>query len=102
MSLGALHPTLITPETYTLIENIFVNNVLESNIQSGSILSLVTDHLLQFCIISDFIFDYKYLSHFAYDYSHLNANKFLAGHAQLDTAFFTEESFGLDDKFDHF
>ena len=74
---SVLHPTRITETTSTLIDNIFVNNIIGSNIQSGNILSLISDHLPQFCIISDFTCDYKNVSHSSYDYSNLDVNKFL-------------------------
>ena len=84
---SVLHPTRIMDSSSTLIDNIFVNNLLGHNIQSGNILSLISDHLPQFCIISDFIYDYKKVSHISYDYSHFDADRFLADYIQLDTSF---------------
>ena len=99
---SVLHPTRITETTSTLIDNIFVNNVIGSNIQSGNVLSQISDHLPQFCIITDFTCDYKNLSHSSYDYSHLDVNKFLADYADMDFSFSTDKSISLNDKFDNF
>ena len=99
---SVLHPTRITETTSTLIDNIFVNNIIGSNIQSGNILSQISDHLPQFCIISDFTCDYKNLSHSSYDYSRFDVNKFLADYADMDFSFSTDNSICLNDKFDNF
>ena len=99
---SVLHPTLITATASTLIDNIFINNVLGCNIQSGNILSLITDHLPQYCIISDFICDYKISSHIVYDYSHFDVNRFLFLLCRDGMAFLSNASTGIDDKFDNF
>ena len=99
---SVLHPTRLTDTTSTLIDNIYVNNAIGSNIQSGNILSLISDHLPQFCIINDCTFDHKTSSHFSYDYSQFDADKFLADYAEMDTSFLTDQSIGLNGKFDNF
>ncbi len=45
-----LHPTRIKDTSSTLIDNIFLNNVTDCNILSGSLLSMISDHLPQFAI----------------------------------------------------
>ena len=97
-----LHPTRITDTTSTLTDNIFVNIVIGSNIQSGNILYLISDHLPQFCIITDFTCNYKSLSHSSYDYSRFDVNKFLVDYVNKDFSFPTDKSIGLNDKFDNF
>ena len=89
---SVLHPIRITATTSTLIDNIFIKNVLGCNIQSGNILSLKTDHLPQYCIISEFICDYKSLSYIAYDYSHFDVDRFLADYAEIDMTSLSNES----------
>ena len=79
---SVLHPTRITDKTSTLINRIFVNNAIGSNIQSGKVLSLISDHLPQFCIISELKCDYKTLSYKFYDYSHFDANMFVADNTE--------------------
>ena len=96
-----LHPTHITDKTLTLIDNIFVDNAIGSNIQSGNVLSLISDHLPQFCIISELTCDYKNLSHKTYDYSHFYANMFLADYAETIFSIADVNS-DLNDKFDKF
>ncbi len=99
---SVLHPTRITDTTSTLIDNIFVNTAVDSNIQSGNILSLISDHLPQFCIVNECTFDYKNSSYFAYDYSKFDANKFLADYAEIDTHFLTDQNIEMSGKFDKF
>ena len=99
---SVLHPTRITDTSATLIDNIFVSNASDSNIQSGNILSLISDHLPQFCIINDCEFDYNASSYLSYDYSHFDANKFFADYAELDMSFLTDENANLNAKFNEF
>ena len=56
---SVIHPTPISDTCSTLIDNIFVNSAPDSKIHSGNVLSLISDHLPQFCIIYDCKFDYK-------------------------------------------
>ena len=44
-------PTHITKTTTTLIDNIFVLNTLHTNIESGIIITDVSDHLPSICLI---------------------------------------------------
>ena len=99
---SVLHPTRISDTCSTLIDNIFVNSVPDSKIHSGNVLSLISDHLPQFCIIYDCKFDYKASSYLSYDYSHFDANKFLADYAEIDTSFLADQNINLDGKFDNF
>ncbi len=99
---SVLHPTRITDTSATLIDNIFVNTTTDSNIQSGNILSLISDHLPQFCIINNYEFDYKSSSYLSYDYSHFNADSFLADYVELDKSFLTDQNSNLDEKFKQF
>ena len=99
---SVIHPTRITDSTSTLIDNIFVTNFIGQNIQSGNILSLISDHLPQFCIISDFIYEYIKLRHFSHDYSNFDVYKFLSDYVERDTSFLVDKSIGLGDKFGRF
>ena len=96
---SVLHPTRISDTCSTLIDNIFVNSAPDSKIHSGNVLSLISDHLPQFCIIYDCKFDYKASSYLSYDYSQFDANKFLADYAEIDTSFLADQNINLDGKF---
>ena len=48
-----LHPTRIDDTSSTIIDIFYINNATESNICSGNILSLISDHLQQFAILYD-------------------------------------------------
>ena len=95
-----LHPTRITSSTSTLIDNIFISNTFGSKIQNGNILSLISDHLLQFCIMSDCSPDYKHFSHYVYDYSQFDSDEFLAEYAEMNTSFLIDGDTNLNGKFD--
>ena len=99
---SVLHPTRISDTCSTLIDNIFVNSAPDSKIHSGNVLSLISDHLPQFCIIDDCKFDYKSSSYLSYDYSQFDANKFLADYAEIGTSFLANQNINLDGKFDNF
>ena len=62
-----LHPTRVTDHSPTVIDNIFSNNNF-SNILGGSILTQITDHFLQLCMISDQVPEYNKCSYYANDY----------------------------------
>ena len=97
---SVLHPTRISDTSSTIIDNIFVNSAPDSKIHSGNVLSLISDHLPQFCIIYDCKFEYKAPSYLSYDYSHFDANELLADYAKIDTSFLADRHFNLDGKFD--
>ena len=50
---SVIHPTPISDTCSTLIDNISVNSAPDSKIHSGNVLSLISDHLPQFCIVYD-------------------------------------------------
>ena len=96
-----LHPTHITATASTLIDIIFINSSPERKIKSGNILSLISDHLPQFCIIYDCNFDFKASSQICWDdYNNFDANKFLADYAALDASLLTDHNIDLHQKFD--
>ena len=64
---STLHPTRITDKTSTLIDNIFISNTSDSDIVSGNILSLISDHLPQFAIVNNSAPDYNNTSYLVYD-----------------------------------
>ena len=82
-----LHPTRISDTSSTLIDNVYINNAMDSNICSGNILSLISDHLPQFAILNGSTPDYKKTSYTAYDYRNFDASKFLADYVNLESFF---------------
>ena len=93
-----LHPTRISDTSSTLIDNVYINNAMDSNICSGNILSLISDHLPQFAIMNGSTPDYKNTSYIAYDYRNFDGSKFLADYVNLDSSFLDDPNSGLDEK----
>ena len=97
-----LHPTRSTSSTSTLIDNIFISNTYGSKVQSCNIVSQMSVHLPQFCIINDCSPDYKHFSHYVYDYSPFDSDTFYAEHAEFNTSFLIDGHTNLNEKFDAF
>ena len=94
--------TWITSSTSTLIDNTFICNTFGSKIQNGNIVSLISDHLPQFCIINDCLSDYKHFTRYVYDYSQFDSDKFLAEYAEINASFLIDKDTNLNKKFDTF
>ena len=71
-----LHPSRITNNSSTLIDNIFTN-AIDCKIFSGNILSQISDHLPQFAIFSNIKPDYSKQSYFSYTYNNFNEERFI-------------------------
>ena len=97
-----LHPTRITDTSSTVIDNIYLNNTIDTNINSGNILSMISDHLPQFAILSDNAPDYKTSSYFAYDYTGFDEARFLADYNNIENSFLSDSTMDLDQNFDTF
>ena len=96
-----LHPTRVTDHSSTLIDNIFSNNNF-GNILGGSILTQITDHFPQFCIISDQAPEYNKCSYYAHDYRKFDQAKFLNEYMDLDFSFLETNDNNLNHRFDTF
>ena len=94
-----LHPICVTDATSAVIDNIFVNNAMSSNIQRGHVLLQISDYSPQFCKINNCIFNYKNFFHFSYDYSHFNTDKLLAGYAEIGIPWSTAQTTDLNVNF---
>ena len=97
-----LHPTRITDTSSTIIDNIYINNATESNICSGNILSLISDHLPQFAILYDNAPEYKTSSYYAYDYKNFNEGKFLSDYNDIERSFLNDNDIDVNQKFEIF
>ena len=78
-------PTRVHHNSYSLIDNIFASN-LEDTITSGNIISDLTDHFCQFCILnsSNNLFDLQSTKMLLRDFSNYSEAKFLNELSQLD------------------
>ena len=80
-------PTRVNNNSYSLIDNIFINN-LGYSICSGNIVSDLTDHFSQFCILNSFTnLDLHYqpkLERLTRDFSNFSEANFLNELSQVD------------------
>ena len=78
-------PTRVHHNSYSLIDNLFASN-LEDIITSGNIISDLTDHFSQFCILnsSNNLFDLQSKKMLLRDFSNYSEAKFLHELSQLD------------------
>ena len=80
-------PTRVNNHSYSLIDNIFINN-LGYSICSGNIVSDLTDHFSQFCILNSFtnldLHDQPKLKRLTRDFSNFSEANFLNELSQVD------------------
>ena len=80
-------PTRVHNNSYSLIDNIFINS-LESSICSGNIVSDLTDHFSQFCILNSSTFrdlyDHVKPKRLTRDFSNYSETKFLRELSEID------------------
>ena len=91
-----LHPTRITDNSATIIDNIFSNG-LESDTISGSLLSQISDHFPQFLVIKNTTVDYR---HCTLDYSKFAESSFVSDFTGLSWDFLNETNLNINSKFD--
>ena len=48
-----LQPTRVTTSSTTLIDNIYINDI-EANSKGGNVITLISDHFPQFCLVDIF------------------------------------------------
>ena len=99
---SVLHPTRITDSCSTLIDNIFLSNIIDSCIISCNLLSIISVHLPQFAVLKDKAPKYKNKSHFEYDYRTFDKTKFLSDYSDIERSYLSDESTDLNTKFDKF
>ena len=96
-----LHPSRITNNSSTIIDNIFTN-AIDCKIFSGNILSQISDHLPQFAIFSNKKPDYSKQSYFSYKYNNFNQEHFINDYTTINFTFLCEDNIDINAKFDKF
>ena len=96
-----LHPSRITSNSSTLIDNIFTN-AIDCKIFSGNILSQISDHLPQFAIFSNKKPDYSKQSYFSYKYNNFNQERFINDYTTINSTFLRDDNIDINAKFDKF
>ena len=70
-----IQPTRVTPNTATIIDNIFTNNITD-DIICGNILLTFSEHLSQFVSVNRGKIDYKKINIYERDYSKFTVESF--------------------------
>ena len=70
-----IQPTRVTPNTATIIDNIFTNNITD-DIICGNILLTFSEHLSQFVSVNRGKIDYKKINMYERDYSKFTVESF--------------------------
>ncbi len=96
-----LHPTYITDNSSTLIDNIFFSYVTDCNILCDNLLSMISDHLPLFAVLKDNAADYKN-TYFANDYRKFDEASFLSEYSEVDISHLDDASTDLNTKFGTF
>ena len=89
---SVLHPTRITDNSSTLIDNIFLSNIIDCCIVSGNLLSIISDHLPQFSVLKDKAPEYRNASYFGYDYRRFDKTKFLSDYSDIEKSYLNDKS----------
>ena len=93
---SVLHPTRITDNSSTLIDNIFLSNIIDSCIISGSLLSIISDLLPQFAVLKDKAPEYRNTSYFAYDFRRFHKTKFLSDYSDIEKSHLNDKGTDLN------
>ena len=92
------HPSRVSENSSTLIDNIFSNTV-DCETISGNILTQITDHFPQFLVVKHAAISYKDLHYYKHDFSNLNAKVLLNDFENLDLTFLNNNTLDTDSKF---
>ena len=96
-----VHPTRVSDNSSTIIDNIFAN-VLDQETVSGNILTQITDHFPQFLIVKHAGIAYKNLSYSYHDFSKLNIDRLQSDFANLDLTYLNHDQVDINSKFNRF
>ena len=96
-----IHPSQVSDNSSTLIDNIF-SNISDNETVSGDILTNITDHFPQFLIVKHAVIPYKNLSYYQHDFFKLNAENLLNDFENLDLSFLNDSVSDANAKFDSF
>ncbi len=95
------HPSRVSENSSTLIDNIFSNTVDCETIRSN-ILTQITDHFPQFLVVKHAAISFKDLYYYKHDFSKLNSEVLLNDYENLDLTFLNNNTLDTDSKFNRF
>ena len=96
-----IHPTQVSNNSSTIIDNIF-SNICNLETKSGNILSQIADHFPQFMIVRKAGLTNKTLSYYQHDYSKFNQERFLDDFKNLSFEYLNDNQSDINAKFKRF
>ncbi len=93
-----IHPSRVSGNSSTLIDNIFAN-ISDNETISGNIMTQITDHFPQFLIVKHTGITYRNLSYYQHDFSKLNEENLLNEFANLDLSYLNDSTVDVNAKF---
>ena len=96
-----IHPTRVSDQSSTVIDNIF-SNVCNLDTKSGNILTQIADHFPQFLIVRKVGITNKTMSYYQHDYSKFDQEKFLADFNNLNFEYLNDNQSDVNGKFNRF
>ena len=96
-----IHPSRVSGNSASLIDNIFAN-ISDNESISGNIMTQITDHFPQFLIVKHTGISYKNLSYYQHDFSNLNEENLLNDFAHLDFSYLNDSNLDVNAKFNRF
>ena len=96
------YPLLLKKIVYIQIVYIFLNNTTNSDIISGNLLCMISDHLPPFAIRKCNAPYYKNMSYFAHDYRQFDERNCMSDFPEFDVSYLNDGNTDLDTKFDTF
>ena len=96
-----LHPTRISQNSASVIDNIF-SNISHTDTKSGNILTQIADHFPQFLIIKHAGIKHNKISHYKYDYSNFDEQQLISDFDKLDFSYLNNDQIDVDNKFNKF
>ena len=94
------HPTRISENSSTIIDNTFIN-LINANIISGNILTQISDHLPQFLILKNATIPQHKLTVFKSDYSRYNEGNFISDFNEIEFNYLNDNS-DINKNYDQF
>ena len=95
------HPTRISDQSSTIIDNIF-SNVCNLDTKSGNILTQIVDDFPQFSIVSKIGITNKAMSYYQHNYSQFDQGQFLADFNNLTFDYLNDNQSDVNEKFNRF
>ena len=96
-----MHPTRVSDNSSTIIDNIFAK-VLDQETVSGNSPTQITDHFPLFLIVKHAGIAYKNLSNSYRDVSKLNIDRFQSDFLNLDLTYLNDDQLDINSKFNRF